>query len=203
MSNAKLPSLSDIKEWMVVIARENGIPKQVANTWKHSRLNWLYTDAIAQVLIKNNVKVDRTLLRVACFVHDVGRMKTGSRGTQVLQHPIYHTYIGYRLVKQKGYSEKLARMCVVHMAGSGLDSKTNKQHGFKEKNYFPTTIEEKLLAYADARNSYNPKMGPCIDGFWKAYNRFKRYGGVARLQSIHHELKKLTNNKLEELVPKL
>ncbi len=204
MSNVKkqFPSLVEIKSWMRQLAREHGIPRQVESTWRHSRVNWEYANAIARELIRQGYPVDRTFLKMACYLHDIGRMITGSRGTHELQDPIYHAYEGYRLMKRKGYSEKVARVCIVHMGGSGLDARTNARHGFKRKNYFPTSIEEKILAYADARNSWSPRQGSYIDSYAKAYNRFKRYGvGVKRLRNIHFELKKLTHNTLEQLIP--
>lgn len=198
----KLPTLTQIKGWMRQLAREHGIPGQVEDTWRHSRVNWSYADAIAKKLIAGGETVDRQFLKIACYLHDIGRMVTGSRSTRALQHPIYHAYEGYRLVRRKGYGEKVARVCIVHMGGSGLSAQINRRHGFQNKDYFPRSIEEKLLAYADARNVWSDAQGSHIGSYSRAYNRFKRYGpGVKRFQAIHHELKEKTDKTLENLIP--
>lgn len=202
MSNDKLPTLTQIKQWMCQIAQENGIPGQVSNTWSHSGVNFQYADAIACDLIQRGHAVDRKFLKVACYLHDIGRMITGSKATRELVDPVYHAFAGYRLLKRKGYGERIARVCIVHMAGSGLDAQTNKKYGFKNKDYFPRSIEEKLLAYADARNTWSRKRGSYIGSFAQADKRFRRYGsGVARLHAIHHELGMLTDYSLERLKP--
>ncbi len=202
MSNAKLPTLPQIRAEMRRVARSHGIPGQVSNTWRHSAVNWQYARSIARALEKRGVVVDKKFLKTACYIHDIGRMVTGSKGSRELMDPVYHAFEGYRIVKQMGYSERLARMCVTHMGGTGLDARTCRRYGFHNKSFFPTSIEEKILAYVDARNNYSPTQGPHIGSFQKAYNRFKQYGpGIIRLQRIHDELTRLAGQSLNTLTP--
>ncbi|MBI5038102.1 MAG: HD domain-containing protein [Candidatus Kerfeldbacteria bacterium] len=202
MKSAKVPSLSEIRKWMTRLAREHHIPQQARDTWSHSLLNWKFADRIAKILTKRGIPVDRHFLKVACMVHDIGRMVTGSKASVELMDATYHAFIGYRLVKRKGYGEKLARVCIVHMGGTGLDARVCKQYKFIGRDFFPTSIEEKILAYADARNTYSAKQGRHIGSFRRAYHRFAQYGkSVERLAAIHEELQLLTNHSIEKLVP--
>lgn len=202
MRNDKLPSIPVIHGWMMALARRHHIPMEVRSTWRHSLLNLKFGDRIARVIIQRGIPVDRRFLRVACMIHDIGRMVTGGKASVELMDAIHHAFIGYRLVKRKGYGEKLARVCIVHMGGTGLDVRVCKQYKFTARDFFPTTIEEKILAYVDARNTYSKKKGEYIGSFRRAYNRFAQYGkSVERLAAIHEELQLLTNHSVEKLVP--
>jgi len=69
--------------------------------------------------------------------------------------------------------------------------------GFISRNFFPRTIEEKIIAYADARTSYKKGEGPYIGSFNKAYNRFKKYRGVGkRLKENQRFIQKITKGKI-------
>ncbi|MCH7492972.1 HD domain-containing protein, partial [Patescibacteria group bacterium] len=173
----------------------NDISQQVNNTWRHSTIVWKFANDIAQQAIKNGYIVDRKLLKVGCYVHDMGRMVTGSKGSKIMMHPIYHLYEGYRILKKRGFPV-LARICICHAGGGGLDKITNKKHGFMARDFFPRTMEEKIIAYADARASYRKGQGPYIGSYAKAYNRFRRYRGHGkRLSQAHKFVKEITANK--------
>ena len=190
-----LPTLNQIKSWMEVLATENGISQQVNNTWRHSTIVWEFANDIAQQAIKNSYLIDLKLLKTGCYVHDIGRMVTGSKGSKVLKHPIYHLYEGYRILKKEGFPV-LARICVCHTGGGGLDKITNKKHGFMARDFFPRTIEEKIIAYADSRTSYQVGRGSYIGSYAKAYNRFRRYRGHGkRLSQAHKFVKEITVNR--------
>ena len=196
MKEGKLPTLVQIKKLMVKIASENGIKKQVNNTRRHSVVVWHLADKIACLASKNGYKVDRKFLKVGCYIHDIGRMVTGSKGSKELQPDIFHFYEGYYIMIAHNYPE-LARICVCHACGAGLDKKINKRYNFIARNFFPRTIEEKIIAYADARTDYKKGKGSYIWPFTKAYNRFKKYSGVGkRLKQNHQFIKRITKGKI-------
>ncbi len=196
MAKNELPTLVQIKKLMNKIASRNGIRKQVKNTWCHSIIVWRFADKIFRLSQKNGYKVDRKFLKVGCYVHDIGRMVTGSKGSKKLQPDIFHFYEGYKIMKVQGYP-RLARLCVSHACGAGLDKNTNKQYSFIAKDFFPRTIEEKIIAYADARIDYKKGIGPCLWPFAKAFNKFKKYPGVGkRLKQNHQFVQKITKGKI-------
>ncbi|MFA5134731.1 MAG: HD domain-containing protein [Patescibacteria group bacterium] len=194
MGHSRYPTISTIQRWMRKIAIENGIPKQASNTNDHSKTVWKFARSIMKQARDNGQKINSTMLKTGCYIHDIGRMVTGSQGSKLLKPAIIHCYAGYEIMLKKGYPE-LARMCVSHAGGSGLDRATNKKNGFLPKNFFPQSAEEKILAYSDARCSYAKKTGPYIGTFKKAYGRFRKYPGAGkRLLTVQNSIKKMTGN---------
>ena len=85
------------------------------------------------------VKVDMDLIEIGGIVHDIGRTKT---------HDFKHAQIGGIILRQRGFPEKLARICETHILG-GLDKEDAKELGLLEKDFLPSTIEEKIICLAD------------------------------------------------------
>ena len=84
-------------------------------------------------------KVDMNLIEIGALLHDVGRTKT---------HSFKHALIGGKILKERGFSEKLSRICETHILG-GLDKEDAKEVGLPEKDYLPLTLEEKIICLAD------------------------------------------------------
>ncbi len=197
MKKDNLPRLDQIKKWMQEIAVANGIPREVNSTWRHSSVIWKFAERITRLGIKNGYKIDIKLIKVGCYVHDIGRMVTGSKGSKELLHPILHLFEGYRIMTKWGHPQ-LARICITHAGGGGIDKVTNKEHGFIARNFFPRTNEEKIIAYADALSDYKKGSGPFIGSYAKAFNRFKKYRGHGkRLQETHMFIKKITKGEIQ------
>jgi len=193
----KLPSLKQIKKLMEKIAQNNGIPKQAKDTWEHSKCVWRFAKKIAKYAMANGYAVDLNFLKIACFVHDIGRMVTGSKKTKELKDPIYHGIGGYKICKKAGFSERLARVCQRHIGGTGLPKKINIQYGLAKNDTFAKTLEEKILGYADLR-TFGTGGIPQIVSFKKAYNRFKKYPGAEeRIKKAHQFIKKITGEKVK------
>ncbi|MFX1388407.1 MAG: HD domain-containing protein, partial [Promethearchaeota archaeon] len=72
---------------------------------------------------------------------DIGRSKT---------HGFNHALIGGKILRQKGFSEKIARICETHILG-GLDKEDVIDLKLKVKDscYLPETLEEKIVCLAD------------------------------------------------------
>lgn len=187
------PALPKIRFLMTKTARQNGIPKQAENTWCHSRCVWNFAKKIAQIAIKNNYKVDLKFLKAACFIHDLGRMETGSKKSRELLDPVYHGYLGYKLALKYGLPKKLAEACRRHLGGVGLPALENKKYKIGNCSTFAKTIEEKILGYADCR-TFHHKIAP----FSKAYQRFSKFPGQGpRLLALQKFIKKITKGKIQ------
>ncbi|MDD5039783.1 MAG: HD domain-containing protein [Patescibacteria group bacterium] len=196
MNSGKLPSIAQIKSWMRLIARKHGIPEQVRDTWRHSQLVWKGAKRIADNAISNGYSVNLRFLKAACLCHDIGRMAVGSKASRLQVAPIYHLFEGYRLCMAKGWPE-LARVCITHAGGSGLDKVTNREHGFIARDFFPRTTEEKIIAFSDACTSFSRATGPSRISFNRAYNRFKRYRGAgARMLGVQRYVIKITGGAI-------
>lgn len=193
-------SLPAIKSLMRKIAKENLIPEEVKGTWRHSKVVYNFAKSISRIAFKNGYKINRPFLKSGCFVHDIGRMVTGSKGSRILEDAVYHGLRGYQILKNNGYPEQFARICLVHLNGTGLDIIANRKYGiFKNRNTLAKTIEERIIGYADARTSFNKqKNKPVIESFAWAYNRFSKYPRVGpRLLKNHAFIQKITKGKIK------
>ncbi len=92
---------------------------------------------IADKITKTNV--DKNLIEIGALLHDVGRTKT---------HGFRHALIGGKILRERGFSINLAKICETHILG-GLDKEDAKRVGLPEKDYLPKTLEEKIICLAD------------------------------------------------------
>ncbi len=92
---------------------------------------------IADKITKSNL--NRDLVEAGALLHDIGRSET---------HGFEHALIGGEIIRSKGLSENLARVCETHILG-GLDEEDASEIGLPERNYLPQTIEEKIVCLAD------------------------------------------------------
>ncbi|MDD3887360.1 MAG: HDIG domain-containing protein [Patescibacteria group bacterium] len=195
----KLPSLLQVKSLMKKIAKENGISEQVDETWDHETVVWNFSKKIANLAIKNGYKIDLDFLKIGCYIHDLGRMISGSKASKELQPAIYHGLRGYELAKKMKWPEKIARVCIRHMGGVGQTKEVNKKIGLGNKDTLAKTIEEKILAYSDCRTFFNVEKNKAdIYPFKISYNRFKAYPRVGKILMKNKEyIDKITGGKLE------
>jgi len=84
-------------------------------------------------------KVDKNLIEIGAILHDIGRTTT---------HGFNHALIGGKILRERGFSEKLARICERHILG-GLSAQEAKELGLPNKDYLPKTLEEKIICLAD------------------------------------------------------
>ncbi|MBY9016404.1 MAG: HD domain-containing protein [Candidatus Lokiarchaeota archaeon] len=92
---------------------------------------------LAEKMDENDV--DKDLIEIGGILHDIGRSKT---------HGFKHAIIGAKILKERGFSKRLSRICETHMLG-GLDKEDAKQVGLPERDYMPLTLEEKIICLAD------------------------------------------------------
>ena len=85
------------------------------------------------------VKLDKDLIEMGALLHDIGRTKT---------HGFKHAFIGGNILRERGYPDKLARICETHILG-GLDEEDAVEVGLPKKDYLPISIEEKIVCLAD------------------------------------------------------
>ncbi|MHA2280643.1 MAG: HD domain-containing protein [Promethearchaeota archaeon] len=129
-------------------------------------------------------KVDMSLIEIGAILHDIGRTKT---------HGFNHALIGGRILRQRGFSEKLAKICESHILG-GLDKEDAKEFGLPEKDYLPITLEEKIICLADKLIAGTKEVS-----VEERFNRwFSKYGrspillkSKTRIEKIQEELESL------------
>ena len=83
--------------------------------------------------------VNPELVEVGALLHDFGRCKT---------HKIAHAVEGYRLSRIEGIEPEISEIIKRHI-GAGISKEEAKSLGLPEDDYFPRSLEEKIVAHAD------------------------------------------------------
>lgn len=130
--NEKIPSYEEALN----ILNQVGCSKKVIAHCK--AVSTLSVD-FAKKCEKKGLKIDISLVEVGALLHDIGRSKT---------HGINHAIVGSRIAKSLNLSKSIVKIIERHIGG-GISSDEAKKLGLPEKDYFPKTLEEKIVAYAD------------------------------------------------------
>lgn len=93
----------------------------------------------AKICESKGILVDTNLVEVGGLLHDIGRSKT---------HDVTHAVIGVEIAKSLNFPESVISI-IEHHIGGGIGAQEAKNLGLPVKDYFPVTLEEKLVAYAD------------------------------------------------------
>ncbi|MHC1756912.1 MAG: TIGR00295 family protein [Methanosarcina sp.] len=83
--------------------------------------------------------VNLELVEVGALLHDSGRCRT---------HEIAHAVEGFKLAKSRGVEPEVAEIIKRHI-GAGVSKEEAKELGLPEDDYFPRSLEEKIVAHAD------------------------------------------------------
>lgn len=83
--------------------------------------------------------VNPELVEVGALLHDFGRCKT---------HKIDHAVEGYRLARTRGIEPEISEIIKRHI-GAGISKEEARMLGLPEGDYFPRSLEEKIVAHAD------------------------------------------------------
>ncbi|MFX0021722.1 MAG: HDIG domain-containing metalloprotein [Candidatus Hermodarchaeota archaeon] len=130
---------------------------------------------IAQKIKKANV--DMNLIEIGALLHDIGRTQT---------HGFKHALIGGKILKQRGFSNKLTRICETHILG-GLDKEDAKKVGLPEENYLPLTLEEKIICLADKHMAGTREVS-----IQERFSRwFRKYGKTQLLVKSKKNIEKI------------
>lgn len=148
-----------------------------SNVIKHCKTVSKLAVKIAKKLRKKDVPVNVELVKIGGLLHDIGRSKT---------HNIDHAVIGSEIARSFDVPEAIIMIIERHI-GSGITAEEAKQLGLPERSFLPTTLEEKIVSYADKLVSGNHKMD-----FDEALERFTMDVGAAhpavcRLKQMHQE----------------
>jgi len=106
---------------------------------KHSEAVRKKALELADKLIEDGVKVDRSLVSVGALLHDTAR---------VHDHAITHGLASYEKVKELGFPEEVALIARNHV-WAGIEKQDAAKLGLPEDDFVPRTIEQKIVSYAD------------------------------------------------------
>lgn len=84
-------------------------------------------------------RVNLELVEVGALLHDFGRCKT---------HEISHAIEGFKLAKSRGIEPEISEIIKRHI-GAGISKEEARELGLPDDDYFPRSLEEKIVAHAD------------------------------------------------------
>ena len=93
----------------------------------------------AKACENKGLSIDVNLVEVGALLHDIGRSKT---------HSVDHAIIGMEIAKSLNLPKSIISIIEYHVGG-GITVDEAKKLGLPVIDYFPVTLEEKLVAYAD------------------------------------------------------
>lgn len=85
------------------------------------------------------IDIDIDAVYLGALLHDIGRSRT---------HGIDHAVAGAAIAAQNGVEDKIVKIIEKHI-GAGIPAEEAVALGLPEKDYLPSTIEEKIVAHAD------------------------------------------------------
>jgi uncharacterized protein len=136
---------------------------------------------ISKRLKKHNFSINCGIILAGGMLHDLGRSKT---------HKLDHGIIGAQILRQKGFPDELARIAENHLF-AGILAEEAREFGLPSKDYIPSTLEEKIVTYADNIS----KKGSLLTTK-EVIIRFSKYLDLShpiiiRAQDLHNEIEDL------------
>ena len=175
MQDSVIPSKAEV----IRLFKKLGLPHNIIN----------HVQAVARKAIKMShiikiVPINLKIVKIGALLHDIGRIKS---------HNFDHSELGGEIIRDLGFSEKLARIAETHILG-GLTKEEAIELGLTPKDYMPSSIEEKIVCLADKYHIGTKKVS--INKRFQKW--FDRYGETEllskskkRVEDIELEIFKL------------
>lgn len=106
---------------------------------EHCKEVALLATEIAEKIKAAGHEVDSELVKAGALLHDFGRCET---------HEISHAVEGFKLAQSRGLDQEISEIIKRHI-GAGISREEAKGLGLPEDDYFPRSLEEKIVAHAD------------------------------------------------------
>ncbi|MCW4035550.1 MAG: TIGR00295 family protein [Candidatus Bathyarchaeota archaeon] len=167
----KLPSPQTALE----LLRQAGCSKKVV---EHCKAVSALAIKFANICKNKGYPVDVDLVEVGALLHDIGRSKT---------HDVDHAVVGVEIAESLNLPASIVSIIECHIGG-GIGENEAKMLGLPVKDYLPTTMEQKIVCYADKLISGN-KVVPIehtIESFSKKLG--PNHPAIDRVIRLHEEL---------------
>ena len=169
--NNNLPSL----EMALSFLSKSGCSEQVIS---HCKSVSVLAEKFARISESKGLIVDIDLVRIGAILHDIGRSKT---------HDITHAVVGVEMAKSFNLPKNVLAIIERHIGG-GISAEEAKALGLPEKDYFPMTLEEKIVSYSDKliKGSQIVPLQVTIEDFSKKLG--SNHPAIDRIVMLHKEL---------------
>jgi len=161
------------REQALQLLRENQCSEKVINHCKAVTELALET---AKLLEERGLKIDFALVEIGALLHDIGRSKT---------HTVHHAVVGAEIAKSAGLPDSVVSIIKRHVGG-GITASEAEKLGWQKDIYFPITLEEKVVSYAD-KLIENGKRAPIEVTVEKLSGELK-YEAAERVRKLYEEI---------------
>ena len=180
-SERNIPTEDEIEQLHRKYAPSEALFSEV---YEHCRIVWDVAQNLMQI---HDITVDENVVKAGCLLHDIGVYKLWDPITKEMNWEEYisHAVLGEKLLKSESIADVLCKI-VLHHAGVGIskDDVISRHLSIPVRDYFPETLEERLVMYADKFHSKSaPTSFYSVDGY-KNYS--KKFGSdkVERFNSL-------------------
>jgi uncharacterized protein len=169
--NEKLPS----PQTALKLLSEVGCSKRVI---AHCKAVSALAVKFAKACQSKGLAVDINLVEVGALLHDIGRSKT---------HGVDHAVVGVEIARSLNLPDLIISI-IEHHIGGGISADEAKKLDLPVKDYFPTTLEEKLVSYADKliEGSHAVPIERTIEQFSRTLG--EGHPAIDRIIRLHEEL---------------
>ena len=165
----KLPS----REQALQLLRESQCSVKVI---KHCKAVAKLALETAETCKEKGLNVDLQLVEIGALLHDIGRSKT---------HTVHHAIVGAEISEAAGLPEPVISIIKRHVGG-GITTSEAEKLGWPRDVYVPTTLEEKIVSYADklVENSKRVPIEIAIEKLAKE----RKHDAAERVRKLHEEI---------------
>ena len=174
----KLPSEAEAIE----LLKKYNDDKHVENLIRHSKAVSAFAEDIAKKLTKKGHNIDIEAVKIAGFVHDVGKSTRPGPA---------HSLASGEILRKEGFPE-LASIVEKH----GLSKECAEEEGKSGEEFIAKTLEEKVLCFADAHFEMDKKIHwtervPLLEKRWKKEHLAPVYKAQPRFTRTCKEIEKM------------
>ena len=142
--------------------------------------------SLADAISTKGRKVDKRAILAGAMLHDIGRSRIQT---------VAHGYIGAGILEGEGVDGVVVEIVRRHV-GAGISTKEAKALGFPEGDYVPSTLEQKIVCFADKMVSSDS-----VRPLEEEVRRFERKGhDVQPLLSLKRDLQEAVGDDPERIV---
>ena len=169
--NEKLPS----SQMALKLLSESGCSNRVI---AHCKAVSALAVKFAKTCKSKGLNVNVELVEVGALLHDIGRSKT---------HGIKHAVVGVEIAKSMNLPTSIISIIERHIGG-GINADEAEKLGLPAKDYFPATLEEKIVSYADKliEGSHVVSIERTIEQFSRTLG--DNHPAIDRIIRLHEEL---------------